>query len=73
MADEKKPVQKLMAARVQAVKARRQIAEELAKDYKRVRTEKMREWFVKLQDTIDAIDDAIEDEKEISADPHHYR
>jgi hypothetical protein len=64
MADEKEHVQKLIAARVHAVKARRQVAEELAKDYKRGRTEEMREMFVKIQETIYAIDDAIEDEKE---------
>ena len=52
----------LQAARDLLVAERRNAAEELAKDYKRGHTERMRELFVSLQQTIDAIDRAIADE-----------
>lgn len=56
-------VNKLKAAREQVVAARRQTADALAKEHTRGHTEKMRELFINLQGTIDAIDQAILDER----------
>jgi len=59
--------QKLRAARAQMVRDRRDIADALAREYQPGHTERMRETFVSLQQTIEAIDRAIADETESSS------
>jgi hypothetical protein len=53
----------LDAAREQLVKQRRQLVEELAKPWVRGKTDDFRESFVKVQQAIAAIDEALKDEK----------
>lgn len=59
-------VGKLIEAREHAVKARRDvIAGALAQPYKRGASENMQEVFLNLQGVIEAIDRAIEDERQM--------
>jgi hypothetical protein len=55
-------VVKLRAALVEQVKARRELAEALAAPYNRGHTENMRDAFVKVQATIEAIERAMKHE-----------
>ena len=63
---ENEHVKALVAARLMTVTERRQVADALTESYKRGHTENMLEIFVKLQDTIEAIDRAIADEERIA-------
>jgi hypothetical protein len=58
----------LDAAREQLVKQRRQLVEELAKPWVRGKTDDFRESFVKVQQAIAAIDEALKDEKKSDPD-----
>jgi len=68
MREENVFIKKLIEARNQQVAQRRYVAAELAQGYKRDHTEKMREAFISIQKTIEAIDRAIQEEKGL-ADP----
>jgi hypothetical protein len=57
-------LKKLHAARVQAVKA--EVADTLTENFRRGHTEDVRDLFIRLQDTIEAIDRAILDEERIA-------
>ena len=59
-------VNALVAARIKAVSERRRVTETLTADHRRGQTEETLETFVKLQDTIEAIDRAIADEKRMA-------
>jgi hypothetical protein len=59
-------VKALVAACIKAVAERRRIAEALKTDYRRGHSEETLETFVKLQDTIEAIDRAIADEERMA-------
>ncbi len=63
MAQESKHIRKLIAARDREVEQRRNVAEALAQAYERGETERMREVFITLQNTIEAIERAIQHEK----------
>jgi len=52
--------EKLIAARDREVEQRRNVADALAQAYERGETESMREVFINLQNTIDAIERAIQ-------------
>ena len=56
---------KLIEARAQSVKERREVAQSLTQAYKRGKSENMQEVFIKLQSVIEAIDRAIEDERQL--------
>jgi hypothetical protein len=56
----------LVSARAKAVAERRRVAEALTADHKRGHTEETLETFVKLQDTIEAIDRALADEERMA-------
>jgi hypothetical protein len=68
MALKNEHIQQLAAARAAAITQRRQVAAALAESYKRGHTENMRDLFVKLQDSIEAIDRAIADESRLAAE-----
>ncbi|HUN96170.1 MAG TPA: hypothetical protein VMU69_08025 [Bradyrhizobium sp.] len=59
----KEHLERLRAARIQTVEGRRKVAARLAEDYQEGHAEELRELFVELQTTIEAIDRAIEDEQ----------
>ncbi len=63
MAQESKHIRKLIAARDREVEQRRNVAEALAQAYERGETERMREVFITLQNTIEAFERAIQHEK----------
>jgi hypothetical protein len=65
MAEEKEHIRKLAEARALAVKARREAVDELTASYKRRHAENKQDVLIKLQGTIEAIDRAISDEREI--------
>lgn len=56
-------IQKLISARAREVEQRRNVAAVLAQAYERGETERMREAFINLQNTIEAIERAIEHER----------
>jgi len=56
----------LVAARLKTVAERRLIADALKTDYRRGHSEETLETFVKLQETIEAIDRAIADEERMA-------
>ena len=58
------PIEILQEAREQMVKARREVAETLAKPYDSQTTPAARTNFMQIQATIDHIDKAIIDEKD---------
>ena len=62
------PIATLRAAREKAVIERRNVAESLLQPYQRGQTERMHELFVSLQNTIESIDRALSDEKELAKD-----
>jgi DNA-directed RNA polymerase subunit F len=66
MAQDNEYVQKLIAARDREVVHRRDIAERLAEKYNRGDTENMREAFIKIQETIEAIERAVWHERYIA-------
>jgi hypothetical protein len=57
---------KLVAARSRMVTERRDVARALTEKYNRGQTNEMRELLVQIQTTIDAVDRAIADEKNIA-------
>jgi hypothetical protein len=67
MAQENQHIQKLIAARDREVEQRRNVAEALAKAYERGETERMREVFINLQNTIEAIERAIQHEEKLAS------
>lgn len=67
MPDDNDHLAKLIAARSRMVTERRDVASALTEKYKRGQTNEMRELLVQIQATIDAIDRAIADEKNIAA------
>jgi hypothetical protein len=67
MADHNDHLAKLVAARSRMVTERRDVASALSEKYKRGQTNEMRELLVQIQATIDAIDRAIADEKNIAS------
>ena len=62
MAHDSEHLKKLTDARDRVVAERRQIADALAREYKRGHSVEMRERFISIQNTIEAIDRAIADE-----------
>jgi hypothetical protein len=62
----------LDAAREQLVKQRRQLIEELAKPWVRGKSDDFRERFLKVQEAIAAIDEALKDEKKLDPDSRWY-
>jgi hypothetical protein len=69
MPEENEHIRKLTEARALAVKARRQAVDELTASYKRRHAENKQDILIKLQSTIEAIDRAISDEREIDRPP----
>jgi sensor histidine kinase regulating citrate/malate metabolism len=67
MTDDNDHLAKLVAARARMVAERREVARALTEKYKRGQTNEMRELLVQIQTTIDAIDRAIADEKNIAS------
>ncbi len=65
MAQENEHIRKLIAARDREVEQRRNIADALAQAYERGETERMREAFINIQNTIEAIEHAIEHEEDL--------
>jgi hypothetical protein len=63
---ENEHLEKLRGARTQTVGGRREIAARLAEAYEEGQTEELREWFVEIQATIEAIDRAILDEEKLA-------
>jgi hypothetical protein len=68
MANENEHLAKLVAARSRMVTERREVASALTEKYKRSNTDNMRELLVQIQTTIEAIDRAIADEKNMTND-----
>jgi hypothetical protein len=66
MSVENEHLDKLRAARAQAVKGRREVTARLAEENEEGQMEELREWFVELQATLEAIDRAIVDEQELA-------
>jgi DNA-directed RNA polymerase subunit F len=66
MAQDNEYVQKLIAARDREVVHRRDIAERLAEKYNRGDTENTREAFIKIQETIEAIERAVWHERYVA-------
>ena len=67
MAQENEHIRKLIAARDREVEQRRNIADALAKAYERGKTERRREVFINLQNTIEAIERAIQHEETLAS------
>lgn len=67
MTDDNDHLAKLVAARSRMVTERRDVVRALTEKYKRGQTDEMRELLVQIQATIDAIDRAIADEKNIAS------
>ena len=67
MAQENEHIRKLIAARDREVEQRRNVADALAKAYERGETERMREVFINLQNTIEAIERAIQHEEKLAS------
>ena len=65
MTQENEQIRKLIAARDREVEQRRNIADALAQAYERGETERMREAFTNIQNTIEAIERAIEHEEDL--------
>ena len=71
MVEENVFIKKLIEARDHEVEQRRYVAAELAEGYKRDHTEKTREALISIQNAIEAIDRAIQDEKALGAPLSH--
>ena len=69
MAQENEHIRKLIAARDREVEQHRNVADALAQAYERGETERMREAFINIQNTIDAIERAIQHEKTLAGVP----
>jgi hypothetical protein len=69
MAEENDHIRKLNEARALAVKARREAIDELTASYKRKHAENKQDVLIKLQTTIEAIDRAISDERQMERQP----
>jgi hypothetical protein len=67
VADDNHHLAELLAARARMVTERREVASALTEKYRRSQTNEMRELLVQIQATIDAIDRAIADEKNIAS------
>ena len=67
MTDDNDHLAELLAARARMVTERREVASALTEKYRRSQTNEMRELLVQIQTTIDAIDRAIADEKNIAS------
>lgn len=67
MADTNEHLGKLYVARGVAVAGRREVASDLAEGYREGHTEQMRKLFIDIQNTVEAIDRAIEDEQHLEA------
>jgi hypothetical protein len=67
MIQENEHIRTLIAARAREIEQRRNAAKTLAQQYVRGNTEYLRENFVKIQDTIEAINRAIADEEVIES------
>jgi hypothetical protein len=65
LTQENEHIRKLIAARDREVEQRRNIADALARAYERGETERMREAFINIQNTIEAIERAIEHEEHL--------
>lgn len=57
------PVDTLLTARAQLIEQRRNLAASLGEDYQRGHTDVRRSQFIEVQQLIEAIDRAIEDER----------
>ena len=68
MAEENEHVRKLIAARDQQVKQRRDLADALAQPYEGGETEGVRQAFIIIQSTIEAIERAIEHEEQLETE-----
>ena len=66
MDKESEHIKTLSAARERLIAERRALADQLAKPYERVKTSECREKFIAVQKTIEAIDLALADEKQIA-------
>jgi hypothetical protein len=66
MANDSEHVATLKAAREQQIAARRQLAAALGAPYKRGETERLREGFIDVPATIEAIDRALAHEERLS-------
>jgi hypothetical protein len=62
-------IKKLIAARETAVIERRTAAEALSRPYDRFQAENMKGTFITVQATIEAIDRALADERQIASKP----
>ena len=67
MAHDSEHQKKLTDARDRVVAERRQISDALAQEYKHGHSVEMRERFISIQNTIEAIDRAIADERRITS------
>ncbi|MGA2312086.1 MAG: hypothetical protein ABSF87_06935 [Xanthobacteraceae bacterium] len=67
MAHDSEHLKKLTDARDRVVAERRQISDALAQEYKHGHSVEMRERFISIQNTIEAIDRAIADERRITS------
>jgi hypothetical protein len=67
MPQENEHVRKLINARDREVEQRRNVADALAQAYERGETERMREVFTNLQNTIEAIERAIQHEEKLAS------
>ena len=68
MAQENEHVRKLIEARHRQVEQRRTIADALAQPYERGETEGVRQAFIIIQSTIEAIERAIEHEEDLETE-----
>ena len=67
MAHDSEHLKKLTDARDRVVAERSQISDALAQEYKHGHSVEMRERFISIQSTIEAIDRAIADERRIAS------
>jgi len=67
MAHDSEHLKKLTDARDRVVAERSQISDALAQEYKHGHSVEMRERFISIQNTIEAIDRAIADERRITS------
>jgi hypothetical protein len=68
MAQENQHVRKLIEARDHQIEQRRTIADALAQPYERGETEGVRQAFIIIQSTIEAIERAIEHEEQLETE-----
>ena len=68
MAQENEHIRKLIEARDHQVEQRRELADALAQPYERGETEGVRQAFIIIQSTIEAIERAIEHEEQMETE-----